>query len=126
MLGEATVGSFKHPFDLYFQYEEVRSNAVHGSAILALEPRRVSSLHSDIAAAVCQAFDYARYKKLDSIADLLWTLRHDPMAPDVVKWLAENDAPAHRWTDFHLCQLDASIDRRRCPWHHDPSPTTSS
>ena len=94
MLSHIATGSFTHPNQTYFLYDEVRSGAVHGEDAPTVSWDDVGSFASVVRHALYQYLNYAEAQGFSRRSRLLSTLDEHPDAPKLASWLRENAGPA--------------------------------
>ncbi len=97
MLSHAVTGSFSHPNETYFLYDQVRSGAVHGEEAPEVSWRIVHNFAGDVRRTLSQYLVYADSENLKRRGRLLKALDEHPDRPDLVAWLRQNAAAA--WSE---------------------------
>src|SRR5262249_32198551 len=102
MLSHATKGGFAHPAPVYWLYEKVRSNAVHGSEPVEAPERDVALFESDARAALNEYLTFAHERDLARRVDVLRALDSH----------SDSDALLDR-----LREIDTGWERFEPPYH---------
>jgi hypothetical protein len=90
MLSHAVTGSFTHPNETYFLYDQVRSGAVHGEDAPEVSWDIVHSFAGDVRGALNQYLTYADEQGFQRRGRLLKALDEHPDRPQLVAWLRQN------------------------------------
>jgi hypothetical protein len=101
VLGEVSGYGFRHPFETYLLYADVRSKAVHGSEAAPVSEDAVRRLEADVYAALYELVDFTRANNMAHHFKFLEALRTHEKAPKVVTWLEANFPRNHAGKPIH-------------------------
>jgi hypothetical protein len=87
VLSHKATGHFTHPGRIYFLYENVRSAAVHGTAIPEVPSDAVRTFSRDARAAIGEFLEFARSGGFNTRRKLLQALDDDPVRERIKDFL---------------------------------------
>ena len=95
VLSHVVEGSFTHPTDTVFLYEDVRSRAVHGEEVTDVNWKEVRSFAWVVSNTLNQYIIIAEQEKIQKRGRLLKFLDEHPDRAKIAKWLLE--AGGYNW-----------------------------
>jgi hypothetical protein len=98
MLSGIVTGSFTHPNQTWFLYDEVRSGAVHGEDVAEVSWDVVQSFAWDVRRALNHYLTLARERGIGKRGRLLKVLDEHPDRPHLIAWLRQNGGCT--WTRY--------------------------
>jgi len=101
-LSHVNGAAFTHPDRTYLLYEHVRSKAVHGSDVPAIDEATLSAFELDVHAALDEYLNYARSAAFTKQSQLVQALDKHPDLPLLTAWLRANSG------DFWAASLEES------------------
>jgi hypothetical protein len=90
VLSHLSTGTFAHPDRTYFLYDEVRSKAVHGEAVVDVSERQLRSFAEDVRTALDEYLDLAQTRNFTKRGKLLRFIDEHTEADLLREWLNEN------------------------------------
>lgn len=92
-------GSFRHPSDLHFLYDEIRSRAVHGSRDFEVTDRDVNFLDEGVTRTIQNFISIVVREKISSVSKFQNWLRVHSRGADLLAVLKEEDP--ENWSKFN-------------------------